>query len=52
MGEAEKCSLNFEIPKELNDQVEAECRRLMISKAVFVRMRLIEYFENKKKEEG
>ncbi len=40
----EKASLNFEISKELMEQIEQETRRLQISKADFIRMRLIEYF--------
>ncbi len=44
---AEKATLNFDISKELNDLVEAETKRLQISKADFVRMRLVEYFEAK-----
>ena len=44
---AEKVTLNFDINKELNDMVEAETKRFGISKADFVRMRLVEYFEAK-----
>ena len=44
---AEKATLNFDISKELNDLVEVETKRLQISKADFVRMRLVEYFEVK-----
>ncbi len=43
----ERVALNFEINKDLYDMVDAETKRLQISKADFVRMRLIEYFEAK-----
>jgi hypothetical protein len=45
--EKEKATLNFDISKELNDMIEIETKRLQISKADFIRMRLIEYFEVK-----
>ncbi len=49
MEDIEKRStLNFEISKELNELIEAERQRLQISKADFIRMRLVEYFEAKK----
>lgn len=44
---SEKVTLNFDITKDLNDQVESETKRFGISKADFVRMRLVEYFEAK-----
>jgi hypothetical protein len=44
---SEKATLNFDISKELNDLVELETKRLEISKADFIRMRLVEYFEVK-----
>ena len=44
----DKATLNFDMTPELDALVEAEAKRLQVSKAAFVRMRLVEYFENKK----
>jgi hypothetical protein len=47
MPDENKATLNFDISKELYDLVEQETKRLQCSKADFVRMRLIEFFEKK-----
>lgn len=43
----DKATLNFDISKDLNEQIEIETKRLQISKADWCRMRFIEYFEVK-----
>ncbi len=39
-----KATLNFDVSKDLYDQIEAESNRLQISKADLIRMRLVESF--------
>jgi hypothetical protein len=40
----EKATLNVEMTRELFEQVSAEAKRLQISMADFMRIRLVEYF--------
>jgi len=40
----EKATLNVEMTRELFDQVSTEAKRLQISMADLVRIRLVEYF--------
>jgi hypothetical protein len=44
----EKATLNVEMTKELFDQLNIEAKRLQISMADFMRIRLVEYFDKVK----